>query len=311
MTKEEKNKRGFFSKLIAKATNPLNHGEDLQDVATKYEQTFEKYKQLLEAATSDAVALYNLRKEVYYTLLRFQTYVNALSGCPTLITNGAALAVRKSSVIKEAMDNEATAEFKQGDNANNGGLLGAAAAGSALAIGGPTALMAIATTFGTAGTGVAISSLGGVAATNAALAWIGGGTLVAGGAGMSGGATVLGLMGPIGWGIAGLSAIAFIGVSASKGKKNKNSISEIEKEIQKIKTFMGELNIARNNIRSIMHYTEQNLVKLKVFLDNASSSANALNDYSLESYPHKELFALADIAKNLGKVSNQSVIIKK
>lgn len=311
MTKEQKNKRGFFSKLIGKGTNFLNHGEDLQEVAAKYEQTFEKYKQLLEAATRDAVALYNLRKEVYYTLLRFQTYVNALPGCPTLITNGASLAVRKSSAIKEAMDEEASQEYKQGNSSNNGGLLGAAAAGSALAIGGPTALMAIATTFGTAGTGAAISSLGGVAATNAALAWIGGGTIAAGGAGMSGGATVLGLMGPIGWGIAGLSAIAFIGVSASKGKKNLETMAEIEKETQKINTFMGELNIARNNIRSITHYTERNLSELKVFLDNASCTEVSLNDYALESYPHKELFALADIAKNLGKVSNQSVTLKK
>lgn len=311
MAKEEKNKRGFFSKLIGKATNPLNHGEDLQDVATEYEQTFEKYKQLLEVATSDAVALYNLRKEVYYTLLRFQTYVNALPACPNIITNGAALAVRKSSVIKEAMDEEASEEFKPGKTSNNGGILGVAAAGSALAIGGPTALMAIATTFGTAGTGAAISSLGGVASTNAALAWIGGGTLAAGGAGMSGGATVLGLMGPIGWGIAGISAIAFIGVSASKGKKNLETIAEIKKEIQRIKTFMGELNIARDNIRFIIHYTEQNLADLKAFLDKVSASASFTNDYSSGSYPHKELFALANTAKNLGKISNQSVLLKK
>ena len=311
MTKAEKNKRGFFSKLIGKAINPLNHGEDLQEVVAGYEQIFEKYKQLLETVTREAVALYDLRKEAYYTLLRFQTYVNALPSCPTLITNGATLAVRKSSLIKEAMDEEASEDFKYGHSTNNNGLLGVAATGSALAIGGSTALMAIATTFGTAGTGAAISSLSGVAATNAALAWIGGGSIAAGGAGMSGGAAVLGLMGPIGWGIAGLSALTFIGISASKGKKNRETISEIEKKIQEIKEFIGELNVAGKNVRTIKIFTATNLSVLKQFLDKASSYELGLNDYSLDSYPHKELFAVADIAKNLGKVSNQSIVIKK
>lgn len=309
---KEKNKRNFLSKIFAKGTNFLNHGEDLHEAATKYEQIFEKYKQLLEVTTRDAMELYNLRKDAFYTLLRFQTYVNALSSCPTIITNGASLAVRKSATIKDAIDAESKEEFKNGsNNNNNGGLLGASAAGGALAIGGPTALMAIATTFGTAGTGVAISSLGGVAATNAALAWIGGGTLAAGGAGVSGGATVLGLMGPIGWGIAGLSAIAFIGVSASNGKKNQETIAEIEKEIQRIKTFMGQLNVARNNIASIKLFTQRHIEAVNDFLIASLNTQSFPNDYALESYPHKELFDITEKAKNLGKMSNQSVEIKK
>ena len=308
MAKEEKNKRSILSKLM----NPLNHGEDLKNVVAEYEKIFEKYKRLLEDVSSDSVNLYNLRKEVYYTLLRFQTYVNALHGCPSIITNSADLAVRKSSAIKEAMDIEDREKFEQGNTSNNEGLLGATAAGSAYAIAGPTALMAFATTFGTAGTGTAISALGGAAATNAALAWIGGGAIAAGGAGMSGGATILGLMGPIGWSIAGLSAIAFISASAFKGKKNKESIEKLEKEIEDIKIFMDKLNMARNRIAFILHYTERNQKNLKNFLDNVSYSKITNNDYSLESYPHKELFANAVIAKNLGKVSNQSVtIIKK
>ncbi len=311
MAKDEKNKRGFFHTLTAKLTNHFNHGEDLKEKATIYEHLFEKYKELLEATTKDTVELYNLRKEVYYTLLRFQTYVNALSGCPSIIINGANLAVRKSSVIKLAMDEEATQEFKQESNSTSNVLLGSTAAGSALAIGGPSALIAIATTFGTAGSGAVISSLSGAAATNAALAWIGGGTIAAGGAGMSGGAAVLGLMGPIGWSIAGLSAFAYIGLSVLKGNENLETINMIDEEIMHIRESMNELKVARNSIKSIKDYTETNLEILKNFLDNLSITEMPTNDYCVESYPQKKLFMIANVAKNLGKVSNQSVLIKK
>ena len=45
--------------------------------------------------------------------------------------------------------------------------------------------MAIALSYGTAGTGAAVSSLGGAAATNAAAAWLGGGTVASGGGGVA------------------------------------------------------------------------------------------------------------------------------
>ena len=68
---------------------------------------------------------------------------------------------------------------------------------------GPSAAMAVATTFGTASTGTAISALSGAAATNAALAWLGGGAIAAGGGGMAAGSTLLALAGPVGWGVSG------------------------------------------------------------------------------------------------------------
>jgi len=53
------------------------------------------------------------------------------------------------------------------------------------------AAISFASTFGTAGTGVAISSLSGAAETNAALAWYGGGTLASGGFGVAGGTVLI------------------------------------------------------------------------------------------------------------------------
>lgn len=54
-----------------------------------------------------------------------------------------------------------------------GGAGSGVVAGAGVAAFGPSAAMAIATTFGTASTGTAISTLSGAAATNAALAWLG------------------------------------------------------------------------------------------------------------------------------------------
>ncbi len=64
-------------------------------------------------------------------------------------------------------------------------------AGAGIAVLGPTAAMAVATTFGTASTGTAIATLSGAAATNAALAWLGGGALAVGGGGMAAGKAFL------------------------------------------------------------------------------------------------------------------------
>lgn len=83
-----------------------------------------------------------------------------------------------------------------------------AAVGTFIAVGGKSAAMTVATTFGTASTGTAISSLTGVAATNAATAWIGGGAIAAGGGGMAAGTVVLTAIPFVGGAIA-LGAIGY------------------------------------------------------------------------------------------------------
>lgn len=102
------------------------------------------------------------------------------------------------------------------------------AAGASVAFMAPTAAMWIATTFGTASTGVAISTLSGAAATNAALAWLGGGALAAGGHGIAAGNALLALSGPIGWSIAGATLLSSIIIfTAKKTKLNKQKNEEI------------------------------------------------------------------------------------
>lgn len=74
--------------------------------------------------------------------------------------------------------------------ANRQMAIGTASTGAGVAL--TYGAMWVATTYGTAGTGVAISSLSGAAATNAALAWLGGGTVASGGGGMTAGTLVIG-----------------------------------------------------------------------------------------------------------------------
>ena len=83
---------------------------------------------------------------------------------------------------------------------------GTVGVGTAIGVGGQTAAMSIATTFGTASIGTAISTLSGAAATNAATAWLGGGALAAGGGGMATGSLVLGAIPVVGWGLAAAGA---------------------------------------------------------------------------------------------------------
>lgn len=118
-------------------------------------------------------------------------------------------------------------------------------AGVTVAAMGPTAAMGVATTFGVASTGTAISSLSGAAATNAALAWLGGGALTVGGGGMAAGESLLLLAGPIGWGIAGISALTTLGVFF-KGREDKKRLDNIytligERDVKSYKLAVVEL----------------------------------------------------------------------
>lgn len=91
----------------------------------------------------------------------------------------------------------------------------AGALGAATALGGKTALWAIFS----AGPGAALA---GAAETSAFLAWVGGGSLAAGGGGMAAGSAILGLLGPVGWAVAGAGAIG-AGVAIYKSRKRRKN----------------------------------------------------------------------------------------
>lgn len=132
---------------------------------------------------------------------------------------------------------------------------GAAAAGGALGAFGSTAAMSVATVLGTASTGTAISTLSGAAATNAALAWLGGGAVATGGAGVAGGSFILGLFGPIGAAIAGVSAISGIALVRSKNRKQ---VENIDKHIDSIRHDIQSLDQKIQRLWQIMNRSDYN-----------------------------------------------------
>jgi hypothetical protein len=154
-------------------------------------------------------------------------------------------------------------ERQKGFQATVDAAIGAGAgigAGIGVAALAPTAAMAIATTFGTASTGVAISTLTGAAATNAALAWLGGGAIAAGGAGMAGGQTLLAMAGPIGWMIGGTallgSAIYINIINLEIAEEAISKLKEVESANQQLLLLqdkvIGHLNLTKQHKNGLL-----------------------------------------------------------
>lgn len=181
-----------------------------KEALSKLERAQREYEEAGRATNNAAQLLYETRK---IAVRAIETTVEKLKNASDFsFEHMKSIADAKSSIrlFTEATLNEE--KVKNSINDPTGKYLGTAVAGStvgaAVAAFGPTAAMAIATTFGTAATGTAISSLSGIAATNAALAWLGGGALAAGSA-------ILALAGPIGLTIGGAAA-GFAALTASK-----------------------------------------------------------------------------------------------
>lgn len=176
------------------------------------------YKELGQQANDYALRLYNTRKSAVMAIDRVETYINTLAHSPKEFAKQIADTKLNIKEFSEAIhiEQQNTSDKIKGAGFTASGV----ATGGAIASLGPTAAMAVATTFGTASTGTAIASLSGAAATNAALAWLGGGALAAGGGGMTAGSAFLAMAGPVGWALAGVSVL---GGSAFVARKNKEA----------------------------------------------------------------------------------------
>ena len=192
------------------------------------------------------------------------------------------------------------------ENASNNLKGGATAAGGigvggAIATLGPTAAMAIATTFGTASTGTAIASLTGAAATNAALAWLGGGTLAMGGGGMAAGQAFLALAGPVGWTIAGVLAV---GGGAFAAIKNKRAAKDTHEKNLELKKKLSELRPKMKKMEKLLENTDELRKGLSVTIMVNTYPA----DYLSFSQSQKEaLAALINNARSMGQLINERI----
>ena len=225
------------------------------DTFTKSVETHEAVRMQVETASVD---LYERRQYAAAEVIhRVELYVNTLSNSPKEFDSTIAEFRIEADRFNETVRRIETSAAKTTVIGSATGAAGVAA-GVGVAAFGPSAAMAIATTFGTASTGTAISALSGAAATNAALAWLGGGALVAGGGGMAGGSTLLALAGPVGWGIGG-AALVGAGVylnarNKSHAKKATEQRVEVEAQIRSLETARHEIGGLRR--RTVEHSEE-------------------------------------------------------
>ena len=220
-----------------------------------HEKTLAEYNASYGIMGKSCELLYEIRGKSVELIKLVQEVVNSIANTPKQFDTelgkiGKELTKFKETeqYAKEAYD----ASLKAGVN-----IVGGTTAGIGIASMAPTALMSIATTFGTASTGTAISALSGAAAQKAAMAWIGrtfAGFAVKEGAGMAAGQAFLALAGPIGWGITAAST----GISLiSLTNKNKDVAEKAVKEAKEIAKARESLDETTEKINALKAKTDR------------------------------------------------------
>lgn len=216
-----------------------------------HDETLKRYNASYEKMGAACQELYTVRRDSVELIELIGRVINSIANTPKEFDTQMGKVGKELTKFKETEEyaQEAyIASLKAGVN-----IVGGAAAGMGVAAMAPTALMSIATTFGTASTGTAISALSGAAAQKAALAWIGrtfAGFAVKEGAGMAAGQAFLALAGPIGWGITAASTgISLISLT-NKNKKLADDAVEEAKEIAKARETLDETTEKVNTLKA-------------------------------------------------------------
>lgn len=260
-----------------------------------------QYDQAYEAISKNGEQLNSERLESQELLNEIEDFINSISAFPKELSTK----VEDIRINQEKF--KGTVEFveEQKNNLEKTVLTagGGIAAGAGTALIAPSALMWVATTFGTASTGAAIATLSGAAAHNAALAFIGFGALSAGGGGMALGTTILTLLNPVGWGIAGVSA--GLGLLAII-KKNKKIIESKKEEIKRLKNCAEYLKEADAKIEFLRTRTES----LSQQLSKSFSRLKRLQGKDYLSLSEKQRLLLGSLVNNtnaLAALLNETV----
>ncbi|WP_338207647.1 hypothetical protein [Lactiplantibacillus paraxiangfangensis] len=206
------------------------NSEFKKDAQNALERDVDKYNDACSNLNSQLEYLQECRNNLSESLRQTESLVDNLKNTPAGFHDKVqTLKINLQSYQKllETAKRE-SAKIVKGAGA---GAAGGVAAGTAVAVFGGSALTALAMSVGTASTGTAIAGLSGAVATNAALAWLGGGAIAAGGSGIAGGEAVLGMLGPIGVAIGGLTLVT-TGVLANG--KNKKAAAEMYSNAAKV-----------------------------------------------------------------------------
>lgn len=216
-----------------------------REALERLEKSVEEHDAVRESTTAASTELFSQRQHAASQVIeRIEAYVNTLANSPREFDKSVDLYRVEASRFKsrvERLEVEAVRSTTVGGATGTAG----AVAGVGVAALGPSAAVAVATTFGTASTGTAISALSGAAATNAALAWLGGGALTAGGGGMAAGQTLLAMAGPVGWTVAGVALVGSAAYLRSRNRKHAEEATqrqvEVEAEVRSLKAAKVEI----------------------------------------------------------------------
>lgn len=243
-----------------------------KEAISTYKEAVEQYTEAREGVLKESELLYSGRMSLKEVLEHTLSVINRVKNKPlemVLKVEEVQIYFDKFKNTILELENEVNTELKKNFLGAGAGV----AAGGAVAAFGPTAAMAIATTFGTASTGTAIASLSGAAATNAALAWLCGGALVAGGGGTTAGAALLALAGPVGWAIGG-TAVATAGILASS--KNKKTGKEAMDKTAELNKSIFVADATKLEIK----YTDEEVRRTSELMKNATGYVvNQLEEY--------------------------------
>ncbi|GAE34066.1 hypothetical protein [Halalkalibacter akibai] len=260
-----------------------------------------QYSELGEIVQTNSIELLDIRNDSSNSIKEIENYVNTLANKPKefdITFAEVKIYMEKFQAILDIEYDEKKA------NQISGGIAGAGVAmGAGVAAFGPTAALAVATTFGTASTGTAISALSGAAATKAALAWLGGGALAAGGGGMVAGKALLALAGPVGWAIGGS---ALVGGALFANKKNKDLAVQAQNESIEVQKQIAILDAANIEIHELIELNTLHLANIEQQLALLTETGPSdYGDFTVEQ--KQEIGSLVNNTLSLSKLINKKV----
>ncbi len=232
-----------------------------------HKNALEIYNASNEKMNNTCEKLYSKRKKSVEVVKMVENVINSIANTPKDYNTKMGKVHKELNLFKETIEyaNKAYDDaVKAGVN-----IVGGVATGVGVAAFAPTALMSLATTFGTASTGTAISALSGAAAQKAAVAWLGrtfAGAAVKQGAGMAVGKVFLSLAGPVGWGISAISTGASLISFSDKNRKLSDDIITEAKDIAKAKEELDETTERINEliIKTCKIYNDINKQRKKI-----------------------------------------------
>lgn len=280
----------MFNKKIKKETL-----SELKDRVDNYQNEY-------KSSLGEIVGFHKKRLSHVDSIIEVEKLVNSLANTPKEFKK------ISGEISINRIDFENNIENIEIENRKNeaidGGIkIGGVATGVGVAAFGPTAAIAIATTFGTASTGTAIATLSGAAATNAAMAWLGGGALAVGGGGMVAGEAFLALAGPVGWAI---GAAAFAGGGVLDSNKNKKIAKKAEIEIIQVKEETTKLKAIKHKVNKLMIESVELSNKVKYQL-NKVNNYDTKDFMDLSEEQQREIMILLNTTLSLSEKISEEV----